>query len=79
MRSARSSGSARIDQDPGAVDELGQRRDLGGDHRGPARHGLEHREPESLVQRRVHQRVGAAQERGLGLVGDVAGQDDAPE
>ena len=39
-----------------------------------ARHRLDEHEPEALVQRRVHERVGAAHERVQARVGEVAGQ-----
>ena len=49
----------RVDQARGAAARLGQRGDVGGDDRRAARHRLQHRQAEALVDRRQHERLGA--------------------
>ena len=66
----------RVAQRRGTARGLGQRGGVGGDHGRAAGHGLEHDEPEPLVQRRVHERGGAAQQRVQAGVVDVAEQLD---
>ena len=53
---------------------LGERGRVGGDDRRPARHRLEHRQAEALVERGQHERLGAGVEAGQLVVGDVAEQ-----
>ena len=74
---ASAAASSGGDEQPGLAvdDELGQRADVRRDDRQAGEHRLEHREPEALPARRVHEDVGAAEPGGD--VGDAAEQEDA--
>ena len=64
----------RVEVLGGVAAGLGQRRRAGGDDRHAAQHRLDEHEPEALVERRMHERVGAAHQRVEAGVGQVAGQ-----
>ncbi len=49
----------RIDQRTGVAEHFGQRAAIRGDDRHAERHRLEHRDPEALVEGRLHQEAGA--------------------
>ena len=66
----------RVEVLGGVAAGLGQRGRAGRDDRHAAGHRLDEHEPEPLVKRRVHERVGAAHERVQPRVGEVAGQAD---
>ena len=62
------------DDDGGVADDLEQRLVAHGDDRRAARHRLEHRQAEALVEGRLHEARGAAVEGGELLDLDVAAQ-----
>jgi len=66
----------RIDQQVHAVDHLGQRSRGRCDHRRPARHRLQGRQPESFAQRREGEQGAFAIERDQILVRHTARQDE---
>ena len=63
-----------LGQAGGAGAGLGQRGGRGREHRRAARHRLQHRQPEALIERREHERLGAPVEPGQQRIVDVAEQ-----
>ena len=80
MRAARASAVARRHEQGGLVvgaDDLGQRAAGGGDERHAARHGLDGRQREALVERRHDGQLGLAVQLVDPLVGDAGDELDA--
>ena len=57
------SGSRGIEAGRGLVEHLGERREVRADHRHAARRGLDHRQPEALLERRHHREAGTLEDR----------------
>ncbi len=55
-------GTIGIAEDRGVARDFGQRRRVRRDDRTARRHGLEHRQPEALDDRREHERAGAVEQ-----------------
>ena len=66
----------RVDDVGVALGDLVERRGVGGDDRYAGSHGLDHRQPESLVEGRVEEERRSLVDRRQRLVGDVTEQAD---
>ena len=75
-RLAQRVGVEAIDLFDGAAGDFRQRRHVPRDHRRPAGHGLDHRQAETLVERRKHEHLRQAVQRRQVLERHVAGEAD---
>ena len=64
---------AGIEQRVGPAQHFGNRRVVGGDHRGAALHGFQHRQAEAFVQRREHEHGAGVVQRAQARIVDPAG------